>query len=117
MSELYNTIDYGEIVDEVNQAVAVYQYGTIIPMRSQGWGKFALDLTLVASKVRIKARASKDTSTYNNATQTLFGTTEITSSGYYELTDPTEAKDIQIEWETTNTTNTTKIALLVMRPT
>lgn len=116
MGEEYNTIDYGEIVNEVNQAVAVYQYSTIIPMRSGGWGKFALDLTLTASKVRVKARASKDTSAHVNATQTLFGAAELTTSGYYELTDPTEAKDIEIEWETTNATNVTKIALLVMRP-
>ena len=116
MSEKYDVKDMGVLVNETDQAVDTYQLAQKIPMRSEHWGRFSIDLTLVASKFRINARASASTPGYTNAMNAFFNLTEILESGFYELVIPTNAYDLELEWETTNATNVTKVAFTALRP-
>jgi len=113
--EEYNTKDLGVVVDETDQAVDTYA-GDPIPMRETGWGKMALDVTLVNSELKVLARASKESATYRDGTERIFGVATITTTGYYEMVDATEALDLKFQWTTSDTTNTTKVAALKMRP-
>ena len=112
---MYNTKDLGVVINESNQAIATYQLTDLIPMRKDRWQRFALDLTVVASKLRIKARASAASAGHTNATNAFFGVIELTTSDYYEITLPSSAYDLELEWETTNVVNTTKVTFMLTR--
>lgn len=116
MKEIYNSKDLGVLIDETNQGIAVYPLAQKIPMRSEGWAKFSIDVTLTASVLRIKARASQDTATYTNASKALLDVDEITESGYYEISIPTQAYDLELEWETSLGVNRTLVAMNITRP-
>ena len=112
----WNINDLGAIVDETDQAVATYQRAEKISMSSKAWGRFAFNATLVASELKIKARASESSGTWFDATTFFLGSTPITASGYYEIDNTTPAFDLEIEWETTAATNRTLIEWMSIRP-
>jgi hypothetical protein len=113
---MYNSKDLGVVVNKENEAIGTYQHPEFIPMRKEWWYRFALDVTLVASKVKIKARASAATSGHSDATPTLLDIAEITTSGYYEMKlHASSAYDLELEWVTSNATNKTIIAVMLTR--
>jgi hypothetical protein len=113
--ELYRWNDLGVVVNESNQAVDTYQRSEKIEVRKAGWHRFSLDVDLLNSKLRVKARASASSAGHKNATTAYFDVVEITVSGYCEVSTPTSAYDLELEWETTDAVNTTKVAFMVTR--
>lgn len=114
---MYNSEDLGVVVEKENQAIGTYTHSEYIPIRKDWWYRFALDVVdLVASKIKVKARASASTSGHKDATPTLLGIAEIATSGYYEMTlHSSSAYDLELEWVTSNATNKTKIAVMLTR--
>ncbi len=111
-------LDLGLVVDGEDQAVDTYE-GAVLPIRAEGWGRFAFDADLLNSRLSLWGRASAEAgSPLANVTQVFFDVqqTYLAIGGYYEITKPTMILELQFRWQTLDPDNLTKVGLLLGRP-
>jgi hypothetical protein len=93
--------DGGLIINQTNQAIATY-VGAVIPVQQAGKGRVTLAIEALTNCIlRINARASAAQVGYVPATVAYLGVAGVTTAGLREISFPTGAYDIQVEYEVT----------------
>jgi hypothetical protein len=115
MGETYQLDRLGLVVDETNEVSPATYSSDAIPARSEGWGLLAFGATLTASALQLWAKAGDDDD-WHNATLAYFDVTELTDSGYYEISRPIMARELQFRHTISNAVNRTKIVMTLGRP-